>query len=70
MVCNFPYDYRFNMHSSTVVQPALGCRDISVELFFFHLLGNMHGTNFILWGLHLSSVISDPKSIDGVGFGA
>lgn len=61
-------------------QPALGCRDIPMEFFpmkfpmeipmEFPLLGNMDATSFVLWGLHMSSVISDPKSIDGMGLWA
>lgn len=41
-VCEFSCVYKFSMPSSTIVQPALGCRDIPVEKFYFVLLGSMH----------------------------
>lgn len=68
-VCDFSCKYKLTMPSFMIVQPALGCRDIPVEKFYFPLMGNKHFTHFMLWLFHLSSVISNLVSIGGVELG-
>lgn len=45
-VCEFSCECQVTMPSSITVPPALGCRGIPVEKFYFPLLGNMHFTHF------------------------
>lgn len=68
-VCEFSCEYRFGMPSSIIVQHARHCRDIPVEKFYFPLLGNMHFIHHMSCSFHLSTVISDPISTDGVRLG-